>query len=273
MIQFNPLGALAVSMVIGFGVPAIVVAGNDPPDRTGAYARQHLSATNHVQPRQARNSRRDKQVRDHRARTRVPNHRGRQPGLKPHGPKQVSGDRAPKQANRRGAPERVQQHGARTSQHPPVSGHRARQYIRKSVPNHHAPRHRDQYHQRPQVKVRRHSGTYYPHGHPWHVHDPRCQVVKRHVDFHAPVWHIQHYRHPYSTSQATLYIVVSPHRGELFIDGAYLGPVGRFHAGTIEFPVAPGYHEVRLSVDGRTYIKSMHVRAGALAAIRVRLSL
>jgi hypothetical protein len=50
---------------------------------------------------------------------------------------------------------------------------------------------------------------------------------------------------------------------EVFIDGEYVGRVGRFHDGTIELPVAPGPHEVQLYTGGRTYTRDVYVGAGS----------
>lgn len=174
-------------------------------------------------------------------------------------------------------------HGPRDSRPPHARQHRTHgkqvrqhdQRVRKQVRKHN---------QRLRKQVRNHRQRAYKHVrkyerriHKWlhkHVRHHRThRVIEKHVYYQEPVWRVHHYHHRYYAPEAVLHVMVSPHRGEVFIDGGYVGYVGRFDDGTIELPVGPGYHEVQLYVDGRTYTKNVHVEAGALAAIRVSLSL
>jgi hypothetical protein len=149
------------------------------------------------------------------------------------------------------------------------------QRIRKRVRKHNqrVRKHIRKHNQRVRKHVRKYERRIHKRFHKHVRHHRTHRVIEKRVYYQEPVWRVHHYRHRYYAPEAALHVMVSPHRGEVFIDGEYVGYVGRFDDGTIELPVGPGYHEVQLYVDGRSYTKIVPVEAGALAAIQISLSL
>jgi hypothetical protein len=86
----------------------------------------------------------------------------------------------------------------------------------------------------------------------------------------APVWEVEYHVTHTPTSETSLYIVVAPHHGEVYIDGNYIGEARTFSQGKKLVPVTPGSHTVQLQYGGQAYTRQVTVEPGATAVVKAK---
>ena len=158
--------------------------------------------------------------------------------------------------------------------------HRPRHHIRHRHHHrghHHHPRHRahrPHHHSFIRVHIGGHHRPHYPHGHHQHIHDDYCPIiivppgsVHRNIVID---WEVEYYDSHSTPDETSVYVIVAPHQGDVYLNGQYIGPAKSFKHGEKRMIVPPGAHQIQLRTGGRSYTQNVTIKPGGTAVVKAK---
>ncbi len=167
--------------------------------------------------------------------------------------------------------------------------HPHRQYNHQHHGRHHRHQHHGRHHRHPRhrghhphhnifvgVHIGGHHHPHYPHGHYQHIHDDYCPVIiEPYVDYHngtesTLAWEVEYYDDAPSATATSVYLILAPTHGDVYINGKYIGHAQSFKHGKKRVVVPPGNHHIQLKTGGRSYNQQVTIKPGRTAVVKAK---